>query len=329
VRVLITGGTGFIGINITEKLVDEGLDVVLYALNPIMKEAEQSFQERAGKCHFVRGDILDAELLDSTIKKFNITSIIHAAAVTPGVLREMKDAKNIINVNCLGTIVVLEAARKNNIDKFIYLSSLTAYGKTAYEDDMLIEDRSVPKPNSLYEISKFAAERIALRYKQLFGMNIIATRIGEVFGAWEHDTGLRDTLSAPFQTIRLAILGEKALLPRAGNKNWVYSKDIANAIYALLKANSLNHDVYNVSSNYIWSIEQWCKLLSSKYPQFNYTLIHDDVKANIDFYAEKDHSPLQINRLTEDTDYVPFYDLEKSFEDYTKWADQYSILINS
>lgn len=159
-------------------------------------------------------------------------------------------------------------------------------------------------------------------------MNIIATRIGEVFGAWEHDTGLRDTLSAPFQALLLAISGEEAILPRAGNKNWVYSKDIANAIYVLLKATSLHHDVYNLSSNYIWSIEQWCKLLSNKYPQFSYRSNQHKEKANIDFYAEKDHAPIQINRLTEDTDYIPSYDIEQSFEDYSKWVDQYSILIN-
>ncbi|WP_424768211.1 NAD-dependent epimerase/dehydratase family protein [Paenibacillus sp. sgz302251] len=326
--VLLTGGTGFVGINIAEKLMNEKLEVVVYALNPLLREAERVFADYKNKFHFIQGDILDSDLLEETIEKYNVTSIIHAAAVTPDASRETKNGEAIIKINVMGTITVLELARKYKIEKMIYLSSVSAYGNAAYEGDILIEDSSASKPNTLYEISKFTAERIAIRYRQLFGMNIAATRIGEVFGAWEYDTGMRDTLSAPYQAVKLAVSGGKALLPREGKKTWVYAKDIADAIYALLETGTFKHDMYHVSSTFTWSLKEWCELLAARYPGFTYEILREDqeeIEANINFYHHIDQSPLQINRLVEETSFSPSYDLKRSFEDYMEWVDKYGI----
>ncbi|MDQ0217724.1 NAD(P)-dependent oxidoreductase [Peribacillus cavernae] len=319
-KVLLTGGTGFVGINIAEKLLDEGIDVVIYGLHPLPGEVERAFQKLRGNHVFVKGDIVDQNLLDSTIKKYNLTAVIHGAAITPDVEREIKDGRTIVNVNCMGTVEALEAARKNNIEKFIHLSTIAVYGKTAVEDKILIEDSSTLKPEELYDITKFAAERIAIRYKQLLGMNIVVARMGNIFGPWEYYSGVRDVMSAPFQAAQLAISGEKALLPRAGYKNWVYSRDIAASLLALLKTDSLNHDVYNVSSRYYWSVEEWCKLLEEKYPTFSYEIVNNIREENVIYRA--DHAPQQIDRFVDDTGYVPFFDLKKSFEDYTEWMEK-------
>jgi len=321
-KVLLTGGTGFVGMNIAEKLADEGIEVVAYALAPFPKMREASFRNRKGEVHVVLGDILDTESLVRAMCAYGVDAVVHAAAMTPNAGRERRQTESIVDVNVMGTIAALEAAKACNVDKFIYLSSVEAYGKTAYEADELFEDSSVPKPNSLYQISKFAAERIALRYKQLFGCSVAAARIGEVFGAWEHDTGVRDTLSAPFQATQLALLGMKAWLPGSGRKTWVYGKDVAGGIYALLTADALRYDVYNVGSDFVWSIEEWCELLSGRYRDFSYELAAEAGKANVDFHTERGHAPLRIDRLEADTGFVPRFDLAKAFADYTEWLDR-------
>ncbi|MDQ0221397.1 NAD(P)-dependent oxidoreductase [Peribacillus cavernae] len=326
-KVLLTGGTGFVGINIAEKLLDEGIDVVIYGLHSLPEEVERAFQKSRGTHVFVQGDILDQNLLDSTIKKYNLTAVIHGAAITPDVEREIKDGRTIVNVNCMGTVEVLEAARKNNIEKFIHLSTQAVYGRTALENDILIEDSSNLKPEELYDITKFAAERIAIRYKQLLDMNIVVARMGDIFGPWEYYSGVRDVMSAPFQVSQLAISAKKALLPRSGYKRWVYSRDIATSLFALLKSDSLKHDVYNVSSRHYWSVEEWCKLLEEKYPSFSYEIVKNPEEANVTF--RPDFAPLQIDRLVEDTQYVPPFDLKKSFEDYNEWLEKNSIFLSA
>lgn len=324
-KVLLTGGTGFVGINIAEKLLSEGMDVVFYALNPLIDEAEQAFQKCKGNYFFVHGDILDQNLLDLTIKQYNITTVIHGAAITPDVQRELTAGRTILNVNCMGTVEALETARKNNIEKFIHLSSISAYGKTASEDDILKEDGSIMKPEDLYEISKYTAERIAIRYKHLLGMNLTAVRMGHIFGPWEHHSGVRDVMSPLFQTTRLATLGEKAFLSRPGYTSWVYSRDIAASLYALLKADTLKHDVYNLGYRQVWSVEEWCQLLEKKYPAFSYEITNDAEKINTIF--RPDNAPLQIDRLIDDIGYVPHFDIEKSFEDYTNWVEKHPVFL--
>ncbi|MFB4168270.1 NAD-dependent epimerase/dehydratase family protein [Virgibacillus sp. JSM 102003] len=321
-RVLLTGGTGFIGLNIAEKMLESGNDVILYGLKPLVENTKKKFQNYEGNYYFVRGDVLNQDLIDLTIKKFRVSVIIHGAAITPSIDREKMDAKNIMNVNCMGTIEVLEAARKNNVSKFVYLSSVAVYGNEAFESKLLKEDISVSKPHTLYEISKFSAESVVTRYKEVHGMDIIITRIGDAYGPWEHHTGVRDLLSPPFQATRFALEGKKALLPRKGYKSWVYSKDIAISVEKLLEAPYLKYNLYNISSGHFWSMEDWCQLLSKRYTDFEYQIVEEPNKENIIFHGTRDNAPLDINRLIGDTNYVPSYDIGKSFEDYVLWVEE-------
>src|SRR4051794_11434063 len=130
--VLITGGSGFVGINITERLLDENLNVVNYATFPVPEEAMDSLGGRLGNYTFVEGDVLDSASLDSVIKQYQIKKIIHAAVITPDEEREKLYSRNILNVNYMGTVEVLEAAKRHGVEKLIYLSSVSVYGDTAF-----------------------------------------------------------------------------------------------------------------------------------------------------------------------------------------------------
>jgi nucleoside-diphosphate-sugar epimerase len=317
--VLITGGSGFVGINIMERLLNQNIDVVNYATLPVPKEAEGSLVRQEGSYVYVEGDILDVKLLDSTIVKYDIKSIIHAAVITPDIERERNFSKTITNINFNGTVEVLEAARRHGIEKFIYISSCTVYGETGFKDEILEESKSIPLPRTLYEITKYASERTALRYKTLFGMPVTVVRLGYVFGPWEYYTGIRQTLSVPFQVTRSALLNQEALLPRPGLRDWVYSKDVANSILKILQVKELKYDVYNIGSGQTWSVADWCKLLGKEYPAFKYRLIESLEDANIEFFDPEDIKELSVERLRSDLGYNPKYGLEESFRDYMDW----------
>jgi nucleoside-diphosphate-sugar epimerase len=315
--VLITGGTGFIGINLSEELTDMGKDVVLFARASLPEEARTSLDRRKGNYAFVHSDILNGNDLDHVIKKYGVTSIVHAAVITPDLERERSEGRNIMQVNFMGTVEILEAAKRNNIEKLIYLSSGSVYGEAALDDDWLSEEKTYPRPTTLYAISKFAGERTVLRYKELFDMNITVARVGTVFGPWERYTGVRDTLSPLFLTTRLAVLGKDAILSKPFCKDWVYSKDIARGLAALLFCKNLKHDVYHLSSGVIWSVADWCEKLADEFSAFNYKIAEEHEAANIQSNGER--SPLAINRIKEDAGYVPQFGLNESFSDYMEW----------
>ncbi len=314
--VLITGGTGFIGVNIAEELTEMGIDVVLLDMNELPEEAKRSLNKRKGKNYFFKADVLDGDKLDEAIKEYNVSKIIHAAVITPGLEREKKQSKLIAQVNFLGTIEILEAAKRNNIEKIVYLSSASVYGDASNNTDLISEKDTYPRPKALYAITKFAAERSALRYIELFDLDIVVGRIGGVFGPWERYTGFRDTMSGPFLTTRAAILGEKVVLPNADVKDWVYSREIGKSVVELLVTENHSYNVYHLSSGYIWTVKDWCEKLKEVFPEFSYEVIADP--------GEIERPPLLIERLKEDIGYNPQYNLDKSFRDYMDWVNKTS-----
>lgn len=314
--VLITGGTGFIGVNIAEELTDAGIDVVLLDMNDLPEDAKKSLNHRKGNTHFFKANVLKGEQLDKVIKNYNINKIIHAAVITPGLKREKSQSKLIAQVNFLGTVEILETAKRNNVEKLVYLSSASVYGDATNDVDWISEKDTYPRPRALYAITKFAAERTALRYKELFDMEIVVGRIGGVFGPWERYTGFRDTMSGPFLTTRAALLGEDVVLPNSDVKDWVYSREIAKSVVALLLAKEHKYDVYHLSSGYIWTVKDWCEKLKEVFPNFNYEVLADP--------GEIERPPLLIERLKEDIGYNPQYNLDKSFKDYIDWVNKVS-----
>lgn len=109
---------------------------------------------------------------------------------------------------------MLQAAVECGVSRFVYVSSIALYGNTAHCAEKLTEDMTNLMPQTLYEISKFASEKIALRYKALYGLDLTSVRLGDVFGPWERPTGVRNLMSAPYQTLKMAIQGQTAVLPR-------------------------------------------------------------------------------------------------------------------
>ncbi|MGE4283090.1 MAG: NAD-dependent epimerase/dehydratase family protein [Clostridia bacterium] len=323
-NVLITGGTGFVGMNIAEKLLSEGHNVVLAARHPLIKQMEEALSRYPGKYDFANLDINNQERIGEILDSYSIDYVIHAAVITPGPDRERQQSDMVLKVNYMGTVALLEELKKRKISKFIYLGSASVYGDAFYTNEYLYEDenKTYPRPNALYGISKWAAEKTIVRYKQLFDINAVVARVGTVFGPWERYTGVRDTLSPPFAAIRLAVLGENAILPREGFRDWVYSRDIADACFELLQKDC-SYDIYNLSSGYVWPMADWCNKLKEYYPDFSFKIDSEDNSDNsIPLYVNPDRCPMSIERLINDVGYTPKYDLEKSLADYIGWVKQ-------
>jgi UDP-glucose 4-epimerase len=326
--VLITGATGFIGVNLAEALLSRGETVILFSRRSIEPEpgakgtppgAFRVLSQLPGTMHIVTGDMMDPQILEDTFQRFKPETVLHGAAITPGLTREKAQFKLTAEVNFLGTINILEAACKHPPRRFVYLSSGSVYGQSAFTATELDEETTIPLPDSAYSIAKYAGERASLRYGALWDMDVISARIGTVFGPWEWDTGIRASLSIMLQLTTCALSGEEAVMPQiVGRKDWVYSRDIADAILALMDAPSLAHGVYNLGSGVEWTVGEWCEKLASAYPGFTYRTSGDDGQVNC-HYGTPDRAPFATRRLTEDTGFQARFGLDQAFEDYIRW----------
>ena len=318
---LVTGATGFVGTNIVETLLGRGQGVIAFGQGGMPANALAAFA-RYGDClQVVDGDVRDASCVERLFADRGIDRLVHAAVITAGIARERQDVTAIVEVNVAGTARVLEAARRHGVGRIVYVSSGSAYGRSLFEYERLHEDVTPDRPHTMYQITKFASERTALRMRELHGLDLVCVRLGSVIGPWERDTGVRDTLSTHFQLARMAARGEAAVLPRREfRRDWVYSREVAAVIAELLGAPALGHGLYNVSSDLAWGgLADWCRKLQEVYPRFTYRVAGDGEPTNLAIAEQQDRAVMDIGRLSRDIGYRPRYGPTQAYEDYARW----------
>jgi nucleoside-diphosphate-sugar epimerase len=319
--VLITGGAGFVGLNIAEQLLKAGTPVVSYGLQAPPVWAMDRLEALPGRISVKMGDVRDRETLVETIREYRVQRIVHGAAITAALDREAQQAPLIAAVNLGGTIEVLEAALECGVERVVQLGSGSVYGASVKRDGLLDEVDDVPVPDSLYGITKYAAERTALRYGTTRDLSVVVARLGVVFGRWEYDTGVRDTLSIPLTLTQMAQSGSHAVLRSVVPDDWVYGSDVAWAVLRLLQAPSLAQPLYHVSGGRRWSAVSWCARLRERYPSFTYEVAEDPAAANVGRLSPGPRPPFAIARLQEDLGYAARFGEAEAFSDFIAWRD--------
>ena len=183
-KILITGGAGFIGSHLAGRLLEEGKEVVVLDdfndyYNPKWKEENIEAYKKNKNFKLFRGDILDETLVDEILKTERVETIIHLAA-RAGVRPSMQNPALYQKVNVEGTKVILEAARKHGIKNIILASSSSVYGNQ--KKMPCSEDDSVDNPASPYAATKREMELLAKTYHNLYSTNIACLRFFTVYG---------------------------------------------------------------------------------------------------------------------------------------------------
>jgi nucleoside-diphosphate-sugar epimerase len=319
---LITGGTGFVGLNVAEALLGRGETVVLLDRAAPPPVALAQWVALPGRVEAVTADVREARALGEALKCFRVERVVHAAAITPNAERERRAPREIVEVNVLGTVAVLEALRGWPVSRLLVTSSVSVYGHVEPERGPLDEAETCPRPTSLYGIAKLAAESCALRADELDPLPVVAARLGPVFGPWERPTGARDMMSPLLQVTRLAAAGRPAVLAHAGEADWIYARDVAAGIVALLAAPQLGYRVYNVGAGRVFSVAAWCERLVARYPTFRWRLADGPGDANVRFQPPRPRAPLAIARVTGELAYRPGFDADAAFADFAAWIDR-------
>lgn len=241
-RVLVTGAGGFVGVNLVHALRARGHEAVEFSL-------EQGH------------DVADTRSLERLMRERRIEAVWHGAAITAGPEREKREASRILEVNALATVRALEAAARAGVRRFLYPSSSAVYGETAFAGEGPVREDEPLRPLNLYGISKVAAEAAVLRVGPALGLEVAAGRINAVFGPWERDTGLRDTLSPHLQMAVMARESREALLARGADRDWIYAPDVADAFVRMLEAPALPPIAMNVTQGALWPLEVMARAL--------------------------------------------------------------------
>lgn len=317
--ILVTGGAGFVGVNALQALLEREEDVVSLDAGDLPTGAATALGRHGSRLELERGSVLDADALRRLFDRHSIDRVLHAAAVTSGPGREGRDPASIVDVNLHGTINVLDCARAHGVKRVLYVGSAAAYGESLYRLPWLYE--TTPSvPTTLYSITKHAAERMCMRFQELWGLDLACVRLGTVIGPWERDTGARDNFGTHSQLAAMAVAGKRAVLTsREIQRDWVYSRDVGKALAGLLLAPVLSHPLYNVSSGVAWQqpIALWCEALARAFPRFSFTTASANEDANI-WYTDRDRGRMDVGLLAREIGYAPT-SMEQTYAEYIDW----------
>jgi len=250
-KILVTGGLGFVGINLVRGLAARpGVRVVAADVLPWDDAIEHFLAPVRGQVVPRRLDVRDRAAVEEIVAGEAITHIVHAAAITATDDEEERArAAEIVAVNLQGSIHVLDAALSApSVERAIVVSSSGVYGAPVGDPLRPVRETDPLDLSNLYAITKHSVELLAARYAVLSGKPMTAVRLPGIYGPMERSKESRRHLSAPGRL--MAALREERPVRVAGRgimRDWTYAADVAQGIAALLSAGRWRHSVYNLS----------------------------------------------------------------------------------
>ena len=318
--ILVTGASGFVGLNLVELLLERGATVVAFADRPLPDLACQRFAALPGRLHQIQGDVRDERALLGVMREMAVERVAHGAAITSNAERERAAPQTILDVNLGGLASVVRASGQHGVQRLLFMGSLASFGNET-PDGVTLDENYPHAPRTIYALTKSAAETVIARLGELWGVDWVVGRLGTVFGPWEHDTGVRDTLSAIHQVTAAARQGRPVTLPRPGRKNWHYVRDAAQGLCTLLLADEHRSDVYNLGSPFVWSVEEWCAGLTGRWSGFS-CAIGAGPGEPVELYGDRDGGLLSWDRFTAEFGPSGRFDLAAAQADYLRFLDE-------
>ncbi|MBP2635104.1 MAG: UDP-glucose 4-epimerase [Firmicutes bacterium] len=237
-KVLVTGGAGFIGSHTVDKMIDKGWEVVV--IDNLSSGLKANVHAKA---RLIVIDILDNKVLDIfSQEKFD--AVLHLAAQT-SVPYSIEHPDVDCQVNLLGLVNIMEACRKTGVKRVVFPSSAAVYGDA---DNIPITEDAELKPESFYGLSKCTSERYLALYRQIYQLEYVALRYANVYGERQGDGGEGGVVSIFTRKIAedqpIHIFGDGGQ-----TRDFIYVGDVAEAnCQALAAPLSVANRVYNVST---------------------------------------------------------------------------------
>lgn len=270
-RIIVTGGAGFIGSNLILHLLENHPEWEIMNIDKLTYASDLNFLSKvkdSERYRFKKVDLVDRSSVRDAIRSFKPDGVFHLAAESH-VDNSIQGPEPFIQSNVVGTFNILEECRQYWKDderawkenRFLHVSTDEVYGEL--EDDGLFTETTPYAPNSPYSASKAASDMIVRAYFQTYGMNLVTTNCSNNYGPHQHDEKLIPTV------IRNAV--KKNPIPVYGKgqnvRDWLFVKDHCRALEtAFLKGKS--GETYNVGGNNEWKnldlVHKICEILNEE-----------------------------------------------------------------
>lgn len=251
-KALVTGGAGFIGSHLVDALLSNGCQVVV--LDNLATGELSNLKHIRDKISFYKGDICDMEALDTAVKDCEV--IFHQAAMV-SVPQTVEDPVGSAMVNEIGTLSVLESARKHNVKRVVLASSSAVYG-----DDPQLPKREtmVSKPLSPYAVQKLTGEHYASLYNDLYGLETVCLRYFNVYGPRQDPTSPYSGVISIFMS--KAVSKEAPVIYGSGNqyRDFVFVDDVVKANLFAAIAEGASGKVFNIGTGKYVTIKKLWKM---------------------------------------------------------------------
>lgn len=311
-NVLVTGGTGFVGSHLVEELVEIGAHVHTTYLtqNPLSYFSQLKLHN---KVKMFNADICDFEKMHDIITKSEIQYIFHVAA-QPIVETAFYNPRRTLYSNIVGTINILESARLYpKVKGIIVASSDKAYGKTT--EKKYFEHHAL-KGDHPYEVSKSAADLICQTYYKTYGLPIVVTRFGNIYGEGDLNYS-RIIPGAVYSLIKDQILELRS--DGTFVRDYLYVKDVVNGYILLMEEiDRVKGEVFNFGSSDTLTVLDVIKIMNKK--------LKTEVKYKIMNTAKNEipYQSLNYDKITQHVGWKPNFSLERTIKNIHKW---YSVIL--
>lgn len=236
--ILITGGCGFIGVNLARSFLEKGAEVAIFDIAP----EDQLPQDLKDRVQYIKGDITNWVEVINAVKDHNVKDIFHLAAT----LSAPSEANpwQAYRINVGGTFHVMEASRLFGVDKVVFSSSMGVYGATS---DVIITDATVQEPSIMYGVTKVFDELLGRYYQRRFGIDFRGVRFPQLIGPGVRSGGFGQYNPGMIQA---AAFGEpyEVWVPEDTILPLLYIKDAIQSLVSLYEADAsvIKTRVYNL-----------------------------------------------------------------------------------
>jgi UDP-glucose 4-epimerase len=310
-NVLITGGMGVIGAETSRKFVKEGHRPVIFARH----RDESLIGDIVDKVDIELGDVLDMPRILQAIKKHKVTHIVHSAAFV-GAVSAANPALS-IQVNVLGLVNILEAARALDVRRVVFTSAKGVYGPVTGEYGAptwkpMPEDLPA-KPKRIYDSAKFMGENVCTYYNDNMGIETVSLRFASTYGPGK--TARHGPMAVMSRIVENPANGLPFELKQGGDDkdDFIYNKDSALGIYLATTADKVKSRVYNIGTGVGVTLRDFERVIKKHIPGAKM-----DIGGGLNFYGFPYPATgvYDISRARAELGYAPEYDLERGIADY-------------
>lgn len=314
-KILVTGGAGFIGSNLCEKLVE--LNNTVVCLDNFLTGKLENIQSLLDHENFklLKGDIRNLD--DCMLATENIDYVLHHAALG-SVPRSVNDPITTNEINVSGFLNMLVASRNNNVKRFIYAASSSTYGDL---ESLPKVEECIGRPLSPYAITKYVNELYAEVFSRIYGMECIGLRYFNVYGRKQDPNGTYAAVIPLF--IKQLINHESPVINGDGNysRDFTYIDDVIQMnllSLTTLNRNSLN-TIYNTAYGESTTLMSLVKYMKAYLSEYDPSINNIEIKHRPIRIGDVPHSLASIEKAARLLNYMPQFSLQKGLKESIRW----------